>query len=382
MICKALFENIDLLEAKYLDVLEAACNIESPTSDKAAVDEVGAYLASLGEELGFTVNVYPMEKAGDFIEIVMNPDAAGKPICLSAHLDTVHPKGLFGYPAVTRDEENMYGPGVVDCKGGAVAALMAMEALRMVGFTERPVKLLLQTDEETGSSTSGLKTVRLMQKLALGADAFLNLEGQVGNSVAIIRKGILRRNIRVFGKALHSSRCYEAANAVAEAAHKIIELEKLKDIDGLTCNCGVIHGGTVANSVAAECVFSVDVRYVGEEDRALALELIRTVAEKSYIEGTSAVVEEISERPSMPYRENNKALADRMNEIYAECGLPVLTVRKSLSGSDAAYITEVGVPTVDSIGTEGGNIHSKDEFMRLSSLAECAKRIASVVYLY
>lgn len=382
MICKALFENIDLLEAKYLDVLEAACNIESPTSDKAAVDEVGAYLASLGEELGFTVNVYPMEKAGDFIEIVMNPDAAGKPICLSAHLDTVHPKGLFGYPAVTRDDKNMYGPGVVDCKGGAVAALMAMETLRMVGFTKRPVKLLLQTDEETGSSTSGLKTVRLMQKLALGADAFLNLEGQVGNSVAIIRKGILRRNIRVFGKALHSSRCYEAANAVAEAAHKIIELEKLKDIDGLTCNCGVIHGGTVANSVAAECVFTVDVRYVGEEDRALALELIRTVAEKSYIEGTSAVVEEISERPSMPYRENNKALADRMNEIYAECGLPVLTVRKSLSGSDAAYITEVGVPAVDSIGTEGGNIHSKDEFMRLSSLAECAKRIASVVYLY
>ena len=382
MVCKALFENIERTEERYLAVLEHACNIESPTADKASVDEVGAYFASLGRELGFTVNVYPMEKAGDFIEIVMNPDAAGKPICLSAHLDTVHPKGLFGYPAVTRDEENMYGPGVVDCKGGAVAALMAMDALSRVGFSDRPVKLLLQTDEETGSSTSGLKTVRLMQNLALGSDAFLNLEGHVGTSVAIVRKGILRRNIRVFGKALHSSRCYEAANAVAEAAHKIIELEKLKDIDGLTCNCGVISGGTVANSVAAECTFTVDIRYVGDEDRERALALIDKVVATSYIEGTRAEVEVISERPSMPFREQNRALAVRMNEIYAECGLPVLTIRKSLSGSDAAYITEVGVPCVDSIGTSGGNIHSVEEFMRLSSLGECAKRIASVVYLY
>ena len=126
MVCKALFENIERTEERYLAVLEHACNIESPTADKASVDEVGAYCASLGRELGFTVNVYPMEKAGDFIEIVMNPDAAGKPICLSAHLDTVHPKGLFGYPAVRRDEENMYGPGVVDCKGGAVAALFVV----------------------------------------------------------------------------------------------------------------------------------------------------------------------------------------------------------------------------------------------------------------
>ena len=51
----------------------------------------------------------------------------------------------------------MYGPGVMDCKGGIVAAIMAMEALEKCGFTERPVQLLLQSDEENGSATSNKK---------------------------------------------------------------------------------------------------------------------------------------------------------------------------------------------------------------------------------
>ena len=44
------------------------------------------------------------------------------------------------------------------------------------------------------------------------------------------------------GIAGHSSTCYEkSASAILEAAHKIIELEKMKENDGITCNCGVIH---------------------------------------------------------------------------------------------------------------------------------------------
>ena len=73
------------------------------------------------------------------------------------------------------------------------------------------------------------------------------------NTAVLERKGILRYRFTIYGKALHSSRCAEVSNAVAEAAYKIIELEKMKDVGGLTCNCGVISGGTTANTVAEKC---------------------------------------------------------------------------------------------------------------------------------
>ena len=45
------------------------------------------------------------------------------------------------------------------------------------------------------------------------------------------------------GVAAHGAYCaIEGANAIAEAAYKIIELNKYKDDDGLTINCGVISG--------------------------------------------------------------------------------------------------------------------------------------------
>ena len=342
MSSERLFDEIDGLYEKYLDVLEDVCNIESPTADKAAVDKVGEYFIALAKELGWRVNVYPMEKAGDFVEIIMNPEAEGAPITVSGHLDTVHPKGLFGYPAVTRDENNMYGPGVVDCKGGVVAAALAMHALMKAGFKGRPVKLLLQTDEETGSSTSGKETVKLMCALARGSAAFLNLEGKVGETCSIARK--------------------------------------FKDIDGITCNCGVISGGTAPNSVAEECSFTSDIRFFDESELNTVKETLDRVTNTNKVEGCHATIEEISYRPAMPYKEVNEALLKRMNEIYSECGLPRLRGRRSLSGSDAAYVTEAGIPTIDSIGTEGGNIHSKSEFMRLESLKESAKRIAAVIY--
>jgi hypothetical protein len=47
--------------------------------------------------------------------------------------------------------DKIYGPGVIDCKGGIVAGLMAMDALEQCGFRARPVQMLLQSDEETGS---------------------------------------------------------------------------------------------------------------------------------------------------------------------------------------------------------------------------------------
>lgn len=380
MLCKRLFETIEESNEQYLKMLEDVCNIESPTTFKKGVDAVGAYLLDIAKGFGWQTEVFKQEKSGDVVCITLNPDAKGEPVCVSGHMDTVHPVGSFGTPAVKRDEENMYGPGVMDCKGGIVAALMAMDALEKCGFNSRPVRLLLQSDEENGSATSQKKTIEYICKNAEGAIAFLNLEGSKDNTAVLQRKGILRYRFTVRGNALHSARCAEASNAVAEAAYKIIELEKMKDSAGITCNCGVIKGGTIPNTVAEECEFYADIRFMTQNELETVKEKVYKIADESTVAGCSCKLEEVSYRPAMELVERNVKLLERMNEIYKENGLPVLNGRMCLSGSDAAYVTEHGIPCVDNLGTEGGNIHSINEYIRLNSLVESAKRIAALIY--
>ncbi len=375
-----LFEIIDSLSGEFTDLLADICNIESPTSFKAGVDAVGEYCIQFAEARGWATVRFPERISGDSFLITMNPEAAGAPITLSAHMDTVHPVGSFGTPAVRRDGEKMYGPGVMDCKGGIAAALLAMEALEKCGFKNRPVKLFLQSDEENSSATSGKNTVKNMCECADGSVGFINLEGCVNNTAVLARKGIIRYKYTVWGKALHSARCAYAVNAIAEAAAKILELEKMKNVEGLTCNCGVINGGTAPNTVAEQCTFTADIRFLTDEELLEAKATVKKLAETSFIEGSRCDIEEMSFRPSMPYTEKNENFLGRINEIYEKCDMPTLTSRFCVSGSDAAYITRSGIPCVDSLGTEGGNIHSVNEFIKIASIAESAKRIASVIY--
>ncbi|MBQ9968703.1 MAG: M20/M25/M40 family metallo-hydrolase [Oscillospiraceae bacterium] len=383
MRCKELFQHIDDLNGKYLSVWEDVCNIESPTACKAGVDAVGSYFIRLAAHHGWTVETLPQSVSGDAICITMNADAAGAPVSLSGHMDTVHPVGLFGAPAVTKDETHLYGPGVADCKGGIVAGFLAMDALEKAGFTTRPVRMLLQSDEENGSSTSGKATIDWICEKAKGSAAFLNLEpileGSEGKAT-VARKGLVDFRFTVTGQAAHSSRCAtEGASAICEAAHKILELETYKDADGITCNCGVISGGTVVNAVAASCTFGVNFRFSDKAQEAQIQELVRRVAETVHVPGCTCTVEQTGHRIAMEETARNYALLDTMNDIYETNGMSRLAPRKVNGGADSAEVTAAGIPCVDSLGVVGGKIHSRDEYAVMTSLCDSAKRIAAVV---
>lgn len=383
MECATLFQNIDNLYETYLKIWEDVCRIESPTDCKEGVDAVGDYVVALAEKHGWKVETLPQKVSGDAICITMNPEAKAQPITLSGHMDTVHPVGLFGETIVTKDEKYIYGPGVADCKGGIVAGFLAMEALEQVGFTARPVQMLLQSDEENGSCTSDKATIQWICEKAKGSVAFLNLEpileGSEGKAT-VARKGLVDYRFTVTGVAAHSSKCAtEGASAILEAAHKIMELEAFKDADGITCNCGVIEGGTVVNAVPASCTFGVNFRFVNSAQLAQIEETVRRVAEKVFVPGCTCTVEQTGHRIAMEETPRNYALLDTMNAIYAANGMTRLEPRKVNGGSDAADATVAGIPCVDSLGVAGGKIHSREEYGVLESLKEAAKRIAVVV---
>lgn len=381
MKCEKLFEMIDRLYDEYLDVWEEICNIESPTRHKEGVDAAAKLLTDRARSRGWRVETVPCEKAGDAVCITLNPDADAAPISISGHLDTVHPVGSFGTPAVRREGERIYGPGVSDCKGGVVAGFLAMDALDRIGFRERPVQLLLQTDEEVGSSLSGKKTINYMIEKSKNAIAFLNLEGHTPGEACLIRKGIATFTFTVTGVEAHSANCAdEGANAIADAAHKIIELDKIKDREGLTCNCAIISGGTVSNIVPGKCEFKANVRFATLEQLEWMYEYTQKLADTVHVPGCKCTVNRPKGRAAMELCERNEQLLATMNRIYEENGLPVLEIGKRRGGSDAADVTVAGIPCIDSIGVEGGKIHTVEEYADLESLRRSARRVASVIY--
>ncbi len=375
-----LFQTIDGMQKQYEQFLLDICNIESPTEYKEGVDRVGAYFIDRAREHGWEVDVHEEAIAGNVVCITMNSDAKGAPIALSGHMDTVHPIGSFGTPAARIEGDRLYGPGAVDCKGGIVAAFFAMDALERCGFRERPVMLLLQSDEENGSRFSEKRTIQYICEKAKAAEAFLNCEGHSIGKTCLQRKGILKYEFRVCGKAVHASKCGDGISAIAEAAHKILELEKLKDGGkwGITCNCGLISGGSAENTVPAECVFTADIRVTSDEDVVWVKDYVKKIAETSYVEGSRCEVVLKSYRVAMQHHERNTALLDRMNAIYEKVGLPTMKPIKGYGGSDAADVSSYGIPCVDNIGAGGRFIHNVNEYARLASLGESAKRMASV----
>ena len=378
---KQLNETLDFLEKKYISVWEDICNIESPTWDKSGVDAVGEYCIYLAESLGYKVEIREIKTAGNVVVITMNPEINNKHFCISGHMDTVHKKGSFGIPAAKIEEGKIFAPGALDCKGGIVAGFYAMEAMKLCGYNERPVMMLLQSDEEDGSSSSCKETINYICERAKGAVGFLNLEGFTTKDYCCIqRKGIITYKFTVTGIEAHSSECAKrGANAILDAAYKITEIEKIKDDGGITCNTGTITGGTVPNTVAGSCEFKVNVRYKNAEEREWIDKHLRSIANTIHVKGCKCNIEIVTTRLAMEYTERNIVFLEKINKALIKAGFPILKGAFRKGGSDAAEITSAGIPCIDSIGVSGGGIHSINEFADIDSLKFSAGRIASII---
>ena len=376
-----IFDEIDKMKEPYFKVWEDVCNIESPTGYKEGINKVGEYFAEMAKERGWKVEYFKQEASGDVVCITMNPESKQKPVALSGHIDTVHPVGMFGTPAVRREGTKIYGPGVVDCKGGVVAGFMSMDVLEKCGFNKCPVMLLLQTDEETNSKTSDGKTIDYICEKSKDSVIFLNLESFCPGQATLSRKGIVTYKFHIEGKEGHSSRCAtEGANAVVDAAYKIIELNKLKDDDGITCNCAMVSGGTVVNTIPGKCEFSVNFRYVTNAQLDFIENIVSDLAKTEHVPGCKCTFEKTDSRPAMELNKKNKEMLQRVNQIFEEYGIPTLEGVMLRGGSDAANVTQCGIPCMDSLGIEGGGSHSINEYAELNSLSDAVKRIVAIVY--
>ena len=125
-----------------------------PVTTKTAVDHLGEYLAQEFASLGGKTQFFPQQDCGNHLKADF-PGSGGKPVLLLGHFDTVWPLGTLNHMPFRVENGRAFGPGMYDMKAGITMMMFALRALRSAGRSDasRPVTVLLDTDEEVGSTT-------------------------------------------------------------------------------------------------------------------------------------------------------------------------------------------------------------------------------------
>lgn len=353
--------------------------IDSGIGVKAGGMAMGNLCADILEKHGFAIRRVSYEQCGDTI-IAERGDMTQPFVMLMGHMDTVFFAGEPERRPFTIKDGKAYGPGVLDMKGGVAILLSVVEALDAAGAGDFPIKVLLDADEEPAHCYSDAPA--LIAKEAQGAKCAFNFEtGFTDNSLVVQRKGCWRFFVEVFGRGCHvGNDPQNGRSAILEMAHKIIEIENLTDFSKeYNVNVGTIEGGTVANAAPAYCKVECDFRYTHPEDLPMLKEKVAKICAKTYVPDTVTKLTDSVGFAVMPRLEGTMALLAVAQEVAAESGFPRPEARLCGGGSDAAYTTGIGIPTLCAVGVEGARNHTVEEWADVESLFLRAKQMAGLL---
>jgi len=347
-------------------------SIESPSHDAKSVNRVVDHVEKQFGDLGLKLDRTPgVDGFGDILECRTTPEmsqqADGKGILVLAHLDTVHPIGMIEKDLrIRREGDSIFGPGIYDMKAGGYIAYYALRHLIRQGRkTKLPVTFLFIPEEEVGSPTSRAR----IEEAARGHKYALVMEpGRDGDKVVTSRKGVGRFTLTVRGAASHAGvRHEDGRSAIHEMARQILRIEARTDYArGITCNVGLIQGGTGVNVVPAECRVEVDLRVPSPQ---LAEEMTHWFLNLEPI-GKDVTLEVTGEMNRPPYQKDAgiSALFGKAQAIYREIGKELHDVPLTGGGSDGNFTAALGIPTLDGLGADGKGAHAAYEQIYYSSL--------------
>ena len=371
-----LLKRIEAKHDKMVSFLETLVNIDSGNDCPEGVAKVARIVGGKLQEMKFDVEY--LDYPGACTHLLAHKKGTGdKEVMIIGHMDTLFPVGTATARPFTIRDDKAYGPGVLDMKGGITIALFALEALYESGWNDKNVTILFAGDEEFAHPKTNAP--ELFEQHARGKDAVFNMEtASAGRAVLVGRKGNIHPELIVRGISAHAGADLDkGASAIVELAHKIIAVNNLTDFSrGLTFNCGVIKGGTVANAVADSASVVIDMRYLTVADGEYGIESLRKIAAQSVVPGTTTEVANLRERfTPMEVTEGNLKLYEIVREQGRKLGLDI---EKKVGGgaSDAGWTVRAGAPSICSMGALGALNHSDREYIFLAGLVERAKLLA------
>ncbi|MEM7228190.1 MAG: M20/M25/M40 family metallo-hydrolase [Planctomycetota bacterium] len=315
----------------------------------------------------------PVDQPSPDVHIFNRIRGDGPRVLIAGHLDTVHdPFGPFQKVTADADGTRAVGPGVVDMKGGIVVAIAALEALHAHDVS-CDWTVVFNADEETGSFGSAA----VLEQLAANHDIGIALEPALADGgLAVERMGAGQFKIEVFGRSAHVGRSFtegiSAVNALADVLRVVADIAAPSD--GRIVSVGPIQGGLVTNAVPDYAAAWGNMRF---RDEAAGEEIIRRLDALQTAPDAMphVVVHHIRNRPAKPLIPTVQRYAERVRAAAEDTG-QALPFASTGGVCDGNILQHAGLPTLDTLGVRGGNLHRPDEWIDLTSLVDRAQMLA------
>jgi tripeptide aminopeptidase len=238
--------------------LELAAIPSPPGEERGVADVLLRYLRELGLEpdeddcgarIGSTAgNVYAR----------IEPTAAGTPVFLCAHMDTVPPDGTLE-PVVADSMLRNAGDTILgaDNKAALTAMLEGVRRVLVGNVPHAGIELVFTPKEEVGLiGANAFDHDRLRAQVGYVYDQ----EGALGE-VVLGAPWSRALEVHFHGRSAHAGMAPEEGRSAIHAAAKAIADLRLGRVDELTtANVGTIVGGTAGNVVPEWCTFQAEAR--------------------------------------------------------------------------------------------------------------------------
>jgi len=328
----------------------------------------------------------PKEGTGDNpVSLVASYGRGERVLYFHGHYDVVPAQSREQFHPLRKDHF-VFGRGSCDMKGGIVAMLYAIIALKECGAElEGRIALTLVPNEETGGE-GGSEWLAAQGRVGRGGIGMLLAEptsGVVWNA----NRGAISLRVRVLGKSAHVGLQHQGENAFERMQRVVERLQELKkEVELRTTNLnigadqarhsilmlgGQSGGGANFNVVPAECWFTIDRRINPEEDLEEEKAVLIAVLEGCKREGIPLEWEILQEGRSSACREEEplgEAVAHGVRAVTGEAprfemcpGL--LETRFYAAQGVSAYAYGPGLLSV---------AHGPNEYVDLRKLIDCA----------
>lgn len=377
-LCEAALAYIDATQAELIDLLARLCAIPAPSNHE---EQRAAFVKEWLERAG-AQGVYIDEALNVVYSVSL--EESERLVIFMAHTDTVFPD-LEPMP-LRVEGDVMYCPGVGDDTANlAVLMLIARYVAQHALRPRTGVLFVANAGEEGLGNLKGSRAI--MERYGGQVEAFVSLDTTI-DSLSDTAVGSARYRVTAFTKGGHSFSNFGSPNAIHALSQIVCALYGQAiphTADGgsiTTYNVGLIEGGTSVNTIAQEASLLYEYRSTSRRCLAEMESSFYSVLEAFGARGIDVTVETIGERPCTgdmdPARQ--AALADRCLEaIERATGKRVPT---GAASTDCNIPLSMGIPAVCFGVYEGGGAHTREEWVRLSSLRAGMRAAMDVVLSY
>ena len=356
--------NRDRIVQTFLDLVA----IDSPSGDE---DAIAAELERRLKALGLDAS---QDSAGN---VLARREGAGEAILLSAHMDTVEPgrgtKPVWDGPDIIRsDGTTILG---ADNKAGCAVILEVIQSAIEDAAETRTIEVAISRGEEVGLlGATKMDYSRLSAKVAIVIDS-----GGPPSSIQGQAPYHSTYDIEVHGRSAHAGLEPEkGVPAISIAAEIIVGLPQGRFDSETTGNVGKVQGGLVRNAVPDYALIQGEMRSMVEEK----LETLMTNAQKHVSEVADSHPDA---RIDAKFGQAYPGYSLTPDDPAVKLLFPVLErlgyrpdPHPVGGGTDGNVFRGHGIASVV-IGRGGYNQHTKDEYLVIPEMLQCAAVVEGCV---